>query len=195
MANTGLRPDEAKNLQHRDVAIVMDDATRQGILEIEVRGKRGIGHCKSTPSAVHPYQRLLSRPKHAPQGRKPRSRKAIVAAEALPQKAAELPQPNDHVFLATTSSYSTASSIERNSRKIGTEIRARLTACATPTYACARLEGADIYQIAKNCRTSVEMIEKFYAAHLKHTLDAAAINVRKPKPRVRATEVAEFGDD
>ena len=41
------------------------------------------------------------------------------------------------------------------------------------------LEGADIYQIAKNCRTSVEMIEKHYAAHLRNQLDAAAINVRK----------------
>jgi hypothetical protein len=53
------------------------------------------------------------------------------------------------------------------------------------TYICMRLmEGADIYQIAKNCRTSVEMIEKFYASHIKNTLDAAAINVRKkPKPR------------
>jgi hypothetical protein len=51
------------------------------------------------------------------------------------------------------------------------------------TYICMRLmEGADIYQIAKNCRTSVEMIEKFYAAHIKNTLDAAAINVRRPKP-------------
>ena len=48
------------------------------------------------------------------------------------------------------------------------------------TYICLRLmEGADIYQIAKNCRTSVEMIEKYYAAHIKTTLDAAAINVRK----------------
>jgi hypothetical protein len=48
------------------------------------------------------------------------------------------------------------------------------------TYICFRLmEGADIYQIAKNCRTSVEMIEKFYAAHIKTTLDAASINVRK----------------
>ena len=43
------------------------------------------------------------------------------------------------------------------------------------------MEGADIYQIAKNCRTSVEMIEKFYAAHIKNTLDAAATNVRRPK--------------
>ena len=50
------------------------------------------------------------------------------------------------------------------------------------TYICLRLlEGADIYQIAKNCRTSVEMIEKYYAAHISTTLDAAAINVRRTK--------------
>ncbi len=35
------------------------------------------------------------------------------------------------------------------------------------TYICMRLlQGADVYQIAKNCRTSVEMIQKFYAAHM-----------------------------
>ena len=52
------------------------------------------------------------------------------------------------------------------------------------TYICFRLmEGADIYQVAKNCRTSVEMIEKHYAAHLKNSLDAAAINVRKISKR------------
>jgi integrase len=52
------------------------------------------------------------------------------------------------------------------------------------TYICLRLmEGADIYQIAKNCRTSVEMIEKYYAAHIKTSLDAAAINVMRPKKK------------
>jgi hypothetical protein len=61
MANTGLRPDEAKNLQHRDLTIVDDTATGERILEIEVRGKRGIGYCKSTPNAVRPYERLLGR--------------------------------------------------------------------------------------------------------------------------------------
>ncbi|MCY1314532.1 hypothetical protein D9M70_651910 [compost metagenome] len=45
------------------------------------------------------------------------------------------------------------------------------------------MEGADVYAIAKNCRTSVEMIEKFYAAHIKTTLDASVINARKPKQR------------
>ncbi|MFM8819851.1 MAG: hypothetical protein ACKOD3_04820 [Phenylobacterium sp.] len=47
-------------------------------------------------------------------------------------------------------------------------------------------EGADIYQLAKNCRTSVEMIEKFYAAHLKIAVDASAINVRRTSRRERA---------
>jgi hypothetical protein len=47
------------------------------------------------------------------------------------------------------------------------------------------MEGADIYQIAKNCRTSVEMIETYYASHIKNTLDAAAINVMKPKRPAR----------
>ncbi len=50
------------------------------------------------------------------------------------------------------------------------------------TYISMRLlEGADIYQVAKNCRTSVEMIEKHYARHIKNVIDTAAVNVRKDK--------------
>ena len=59
--------------------------------------------------------------------------------------------------------------------------RARLTASATPTFCLRLMEGADIYQIAKNCRTSVEMIEKVYASHIKTRLDAAAINIMRKK--------------
>nr|WP_228073900.1 hypothetical protein [Kordiimonas pumila] len=52
------------------------------------------------------------------------------------------------------------------------------------------VEGADIYQIANNCRTSVEMIEKHYAAHLKDMIDTSVINVRKSKqsPKVLGVE-------
>ncbi len=46
-------------------------------------------------------------------------------------------------------------------------------------YVCLRLlEGADIYQVVKNCRTSVEMIEKFDGRHLKNNIDAPTVNVR-----------------
>lgn len=87
MANTGMRPDEAKNLQHRDVAIVDDEATGQRILEIEVRGKRGVGYCKSLPSAVRPYERLLARVKPVK-----------ASGEANAQTEAQYPGPTDHVF-------------------------------------------------------------------------------------------------
>ncbi len=57
------------------------------------------------------------------------------------------------------------------------------------------MEGADIYQIAKNCRTSVEMIEKYYASHIKTSLDAAAINIRKsrliPKKTKATKEISD----
>ncbi len=52
LANTGVRPDEANVLQYRDVKIVDDQSMNERILEIEVRGKRGVGYCKSTPNAV-----------------------------------------------------------------------------------------------------------------------------------------------
>ena len=50
------------------------------------------------------------------------------------------------------------------------------------------MEGADIYQIAKNCRTSVEMIEKFYAAHLKNMIDASAVNVMRKRSNDRPSK-------
>jgi len=39
--NTGLRPDEARRLEFRDVNVVDDEPSGETILEIEVRGKRG----------------------------------------------------------------------------------------------------------------------------------------------------------
>jgi integrase len=58
------------------------------------------------------------------------------------------------------------------------------------TYICLRLlEGADIYQLAKNCRTSVGMIEKYYAVHLKTQLDASAINKMRPKLKKKQSQI------
>jgi integrase len=156
MANTGLRPDEAIRLEYRDVAIVTDEATGERILEIEVRGKRGVGYCKSMTGAVMPFIRLRKRSK---------------------------PQATDRVFGQTQRELLNAILTELN-LKLDRDGNRRTAYSLRHTYICMRLmEGADIYQIAKNCRTSVEMIEKFYASHIKNTLDAAAINVRKPKKR------------
>ena len=159
MVNTGLRPDEALRLEYRDVAIVTDEATRERILEIEVRGKRGVGFCKSMPGAVMPFRRLKERNKG---------------------------EPTDPIFPNLQRQLFNDLLVELDMKK-DREGQARTFYSLRHTYICFRLmEGADIYQIAKNCRTSVEMIENFYASHIKNILDAAAINVRKPKP-VRPT--------
>ena len=72
--------------------------------------------------------------------------------------------------------------LEEENLKFDRDGRRRTAYSLRHTYICLRLmEGADIYQIAKNCRTSVEMIEKFYASHIKTRLDAAAINIMRKK--------------
>lgn len=152
MANTGIRPDEANCLEYRDVEIVKDDATGETILEIEVRGKRGVGYCKSTTGAVRPFERMKER---------------------------NQPESTDRLFPTDN---------HRHFNEVLTEIdlkfdrqgnRRTLYSLRHSYISFRLLEGADIYQIAKNCRTSVEMIEKHYAVHLKNNLDTAAINVRK----------------
>jgi len=183
MGNTGLRPDEAKNLQHRDVMITADYMTGEKILEIEVRGKRGVGFCKSMPGAVLPYERLLNRPKPT-RGKQKRNRSKKNPNSALP---VELPQPTDPVFPGDHLKLFNGM-LEKADLKYDRDGKPRTSYSLRHTYICLRLmEGADIYQIAKNCRTSVEMIEKHYAAHIKNTLDTAAINVMRSKA-VKALE-------
>jgi len=72
--------------------------------------------------------------------------------------------------------------LEEESLRSDREGRPRTAYSLRHTYISLRLmEGANIYQIAKNCRTSVGMIEKYYAVHIKTSLDAAAINVVRSK--------------
>lgn len=161
MANTGLRPDESALLQFRDVKIVKDRDSGETILEIEVRGKRGTGYCKSTTGAVIPFKRI-------------RDRLRADSTRAM---------PTDLLFPDGTPRSLMNTVLGELDLKYDREGKRRTCYSLRHTYICIRLmEGADIYQIAKNCRTSVEVIEKYYAAHLKTTLDAAAINVRKSRP-------------
>jgi integrase len=176
MANTGLRPDEAARLEFRDVKIVKDQGSKETILEIEVRGKRGIGWCKSTKGAVYPFERLRDRlrPEVIPESDEDDHASTKKAEPRLVK-----PRPTDRLFpMKQRGLLNTI--LNELELKFDRDGNVRTSYSLRHTYICFRLmEGADIYQIAKNCRTSVEMIEKFYAAHIKTMLDASAINVRK----------------
>ncbi|MCR2832391.1 tyrosine-type recombinase/integrase [Parerythrobacter lacustris] len=154
MVNSGLRPDEALRVEVRDVEVAIDGPDKQRILHITVRGKRGVGYCKTMPGAVLPFQRMVKR-----HGYKP----------------TDLLFPTIQRELFNTI-------LDELGLKKDREGNARTTYSLRHTYISFRLiEGADIYQVAKNCRTSVEMIEKYYASHIKDMIDAGAINTRRPK--------------
>ena len=185
MANTGLRPDEVKQLEFRDVEIVIDEWSGERILEIEVRGKRGVGYCKSMPGAVRPFERLRDRPRPTGKLTEDEAEKGGVAFEEM------LPKPTDKLFPNEFKKMFNGLLTENN-LKFDRDGKARTAYSLRHSYICFRLlEGADIYQIAKNCRTSVEMIEKHYAAHLKDMLDTSLINVRKSTQRPRVLGVEE----
>ena len=154
MVNSGLRPDEAKRIEIRDIDIVADGPGDEEILHIAVRGKRGVGYCKTMPGAVLPFKRMKERHNLEPnQLLFPKIQRELF--NTLPD---ELGMKHDR------------------------EGNPRTSYSLRHTYICFRLmEGADIYQVAKNCRTSVEMIEKYYASHIKNILDASAINVRRAR--------------
>jgi len=184
MANTGLRPDEVNHLEFRDIEIVTDEWSGDKILEIEVRGKRGVGYCKSMAGAVRPFERLRDRPR-------PNGKLSEDSAGKDDGKLAEKPpKPTDKLFPNEFKKMFNGILTENN-LKFDRDGKARTAYSLRHSYICFRLlEGADIYQIAKNCRTSVEMIEKHYAAHLKDMIDTSLINVRKStqRPRVLGVE-------
>ena len=197
IGNTGLRPDEIgpRNLLHRDVTIVTDHVSGQRILEIEVRGKRGVGYCKSMPGAVHPYERLLGRPKQT-RGKQKRNRSK---RHPNPVLEPEYPQSTDPLFPQRHTKMFNELLAKADLKK-DRDGKPRTAYSLRHTYICLRLmEGADIYQVAKNCRTSVEMIEKHYAAHIKDLIDASAVNVVRSKvvrtAEKKAREAAKHRED
>lgn len=192
MGNTGLRPDEAANLEHRDVTIAYDDATGEEILEIEVRGKTGYGPAKSMPSAVRVYRRLLARakPVHG-ESRRERQRRKREGGDAPPVPVATYPQPTDKLFPGTHIKLFN-NLLEQTGLKLDRDGNPRTAYSLRHTYICIRLmQGAEPYEVAKNCRTSMEMIEKHYAVHIKNRINTLSLNVVKAKPNQKKRKMAK----
>ena len=176
MANTGLRPDEALRLEIRDVKIEDDYATQKTLLVIDVRGKTGVGYCKSMPNAVYPFKQLRKRREEElrSQGKTGEQILALLPNQKL------FPRFDRNIFNKI---------LEEENLKFDRDGQRRTAYSLRHTYISMRLmEGANIHQVANNCRTSVQMIEQFYAAHIKDRLDAAAINVQRPKAARKAAK-------
>ncbi len=140
-------------------AIVTDAPTGERILDLEVRGKTGIGNAKSMPGAVLPFKRLCQRRKLKPE-------EGLFTAGVFTR------------FNALLGELSLKTDRDGN-RRSAYSLR--------HSYISFRLaNGANIYEIAKNCRTSVKMIEDHYAVHLKNRISTEGTNRRSPAPKKKA---------
>jgi hypothetical protein len=156
VANSGLCPDEAPRIQAREVEIVADGPKLDKILYIVVRGKRRAGYVKTVPRAVLPFTRVVERHKRT---------------------SSDLILPTIQRVLFNTI-------LGELDLKRVREGNARATYSLRHTYICLRLmKGANIYHIAKNSRTGVEMIKKNYISHIKNMLNASVINIICSKAR------------
>jgi integrase len=170
------------------VTIAKDHTTGERILEIEVRGKRGVGYCKSMSAAVEYYQPLLSRETEESVRARKTAEKQGIKLEPKFSQPTDPVFPGNHIKLFN-------GVLRRTNLKLDRDGNKRTAYSLRHTYICMRLmEGADIYQVAKNCRTSVEMIEKFYAAHIKNTLDASQINVMRPRAARQSSKEPETSE-
>jgi integrase len=177
------------------------------IVAIGASGTEGLGQlgrqaAQRERSRGHPFERLRDRKRAAPRERPPLTRDSRngVPGQVPPYgtkgkgprggaggfskghgDGMALPGPKDVMFGETQRNLINVILGELE-LKFDRDGQRRTAYSLRHTYISMRLmEGADIYQIAKNCRISVEMIEMYYASYIKNILDASAINVKKVK--------------
>ena len=145
VANAGLRVGEAMNVRFCDVAIHQEqdnDVSRQYLLISNIKGKRGTGDCRTMDGAVAAFERR-------------------VAARGIRNPRAS----EEHLFTAYhRDMFNTV--LDKTGLKWTKEQprRKRDLTVLRHTYISFRLlNGASIYDISMNCRTSPTMISEHYA--------------------------------
>jgi hypothetical protein len=145
------------------------------------------------PDAVSLFERLRSklRPRRVESVRAPTE---VSDNFDVLGKKSRTPEPTDLIFPKWQSELFKTITEEENLRS-DRDGRPRTAYSLRHTYISMPLmEGANIYQIAKNCRTSVGMIEKYYGVHIKNSLNAAAINVYRERGKPDFGSAADSRD-
>jgi integrase len=155
MCNTGMRPPEAKNLRWRDIVIREDEQGRKFVV-LHVRGKDKFRHLVAASNVADYLERV--------------------------RDIAKASEPDDFVFTTTkgtpaTTLYSTliVKLLKESGLLRSSSGSRRSTYCFRHTYATFRLtEGVDVYFLAKQMGTSVQMIEDHYG-HINPVKNAERI--------------------
>jgi integrase len=148
MVNTGMRVGEAMNVRFCDIE-VLEEVSR-GIIEFcclikNIKGKRGAGECRSWFSAFEAYERIVER-----------------------RQIGDPTLSTEKLFLALHRGMFNAILERTGLKTTNTDPpRRRDFVSLRHTYIASRLlHGVPVYDVAKNCRTSVTMIENHYARYV-----------------------------
>ena len=155
MCNTGMRPPEAKNLRWRDIAIRADDQGRNFVI-LHVRGKDKFRQLVAAGNVADYLERI----------------RAISKATGTDDFVFSTfdGKPAITLYADQIDRLLTESGLKRSSAG-----SLRSTYCFRHTYATFRLtEGVDVYFLAKQMGTSVQMIEAHYG-HINPVKNAERI--------------------
>ena len=159
MEASGLRVGEMMAVRHCDCEIFYDKRENLNYLKINnILGKRGrTGVCKAFYGSYLPFKRILKRHGLTEEN-------YLHSQEALFQKF------HRDMFRDLLKSIGLYETNDRPPRR-------RSLASLRNTYICFRLlNGVPVYDVAKNCRTSVVMIENHYTQKHLNIKDSPTIN-------------------
>jgi integrase len=153
MANTGMRVGEALNVHLCDIDIDEElgpDGVRRKICLIKnIKGKRGTGECRSWFAAYNAYKRTIARRDI----QNPTTSKEMLFLAHHRDMFNTILEKADLKF----------TSHEPRRKRDFVSLR--------HTYIASRLlHGVSVYDVARNCRTSVTMIENHYTRYLSPRL-------------------------
>jgi hypothetical protein len=147
--NTGMRVGELNACRFCDVRVVVEKATKEKVLIISnIKGKRGSGGtCQSFYGAVAAFERIVKR-------------RGLTLAKAK--------DSTEKLFLVHHRVMFNNILKKTNLKQTNTNPPTKRDFVSLrSTYICFRLlNGAPIYEVANNCRTSVQMIQQHYAKYL-----------------------------
>ncbi|MEJ1960013.1 MAG: site-specific integrase [Gammaproteobacteria bacterium] len=156
MANTGMRPVEAKNLRWQDIDLRKDAASGREFVIINVRGKGKHRELIAAPSVAEYFERI----------------REIAKAKAPADPVFHAISGKSEITLYAQLLRELLRAADLLKGPLGTD---RVTYSFRHTYATFRLmEGVDVYFLAKQMGTSVRMIEDHYG-HITPSKNAELI--------------------
>jgi len=169
MVNTFVRPSDIKFVQHKHIEVVRG---RHLYLRLKLPETKRHGQpMVSLRPAVHVYERLLAHRRAQGFGR--------------PEDYLFMPQVENREHALAVLGFFFQWVLQETGLEKGSQGQARTLYCLRHTAITLRLlygQGIDMLTLARNARTSVNMIERFYASTLSGEMNVGMLQSRRGRP-------------